>query len=124
MDYLSILGTWNGHLSRADHKGHEIAHFDWTIEFSKINSEIDGYITTRNGKREEKPTLRGTILDSGEIRWERRLGSDWTPVQVETANDRRAMKFAFAATFNINFNAFNTNGSPELCTQSITLTKQ
>ena len=65
MEYLSILGTWNGHLSRADHKGHEIAHFDWTIEFLKVNSEIDGYITTRNGKRDEKPTFKGTILDSG-----------------------------------------------------------
>lgn len=123
MEYLSILGTWNGHLSRADHKGHEIAHFDWTIEFLKVNSEIDGYITTRNGKRDEKPTFKGTILDSGEVSWERRWDSDWTPVQVETSNDRRTMKIAFTATINIDFNAFNTNGTPELCTQSITLTK-
>jgi hypothetical protein len=123
MEYLSILGTWNGHLSRADHKGHEIAHFDWTIEFSKAHSGIEGYITTAKGKKEDKPTLRGTILDSGEISWERRWDSDWIPVQIEMDNDHRTMKFAFNATIKINFNAFNTNGTPEPCTQTITLTK-
>jgi hypothetical protein len=123
MEYLSILGTWKGHLSRADHKGHEIAHFDWTIEFSKVQSGMEGYVTTANGKKEDKPTLRGTVLDSGEISWERRWGSDWIPVQIETDNDHRMMKFAFSATIKINFNAFNTNGTPEQCTQTITLTK-
>jgi hypothetical protein len=123
MEYLSILGTWNGHLARADHKGHEIAHFDWTIEFAKVPSGIEGYITTAKGKKEDKPTLRGTILDSGEISWERRWDSDWIPVQIEMDNDHRTMKFAFNATIKINFNAFNTNGTPEQCTQTITLTK-
>jgi hypothetical protein len=123
MEYLSILGTWKGHLSRADHKGHEIAHFDWTIEFSKVQSGMEGYVTTANGKKEDKPTLRGTVLDSGEISWERRWGSDWIPVQIETDNDHRIMNFAFNATIKINFNAFNTNGTPEQCTQTITLTK-
>jgi hypothetical protein len=123
MEYLSILGTWKGHLSRADHKGHEIAHFDWTIEFSKVQSGMEGYVTTANGKREDKPTLRGTILDSGEISWERRWDSEWIPVQIETDNDHRTMKYAFNATIKINFNAFNTNGTPEQCTQTITLTK-
>lgn len=124
IEYRSLLGTWNGHLSRANHKGKEIAHFDWSIEFSEVNSLIEGYVTTRNEKKEDKPTLRGTILDSGEISWERRWGSDWTPVQVEMDNDHRSMKFAFAATININFNAFNTRGTPEQCTQTITLTKR
>ncbi len=124
MEYHLLLGIWNGHLSRANHKGNEVAHFDWSIEFSKVNSEIEGYITTGNGKKEEKPTLRGTILDSGEITWERRWNSDWIPVQVEMDNDRQIMKFAFTATININFNAFNTHGTPEQCTQTITLTKR
>ena len=124
IEYLSLLGTWNGHLSRANHKGREIAHFDWTIEFSKVNSEIEGYVTTGNGKKVEKPTLRGAILDSGDVSWERRWDSDWTPVQVEMDNDHRIMKFAFTATININFNAFNTKGTPEQCTQTITLTKR
>jgi len=123
MEYISILGTWNGHLSRADHKGHEIAHFDWTIEFSKAHSGIEGYITTAKGKKEDKPTLRGTILDTGEISWERRWDSDWIPVQIEMDNNHRTMKFAFNATIKINFNAFNTNGTSEQCTQTITLTK-
>jgi hypothetical protein len=124
MEYRSLLGNWNGHLSRANHKGNEIAHFDWTIDFSKVNSGIEGYVTTGNGKKEDKPTLRGTILDSGEISWERRWGSDWIPVQVEMDNYHRIMKLAFTATININFNAFNTHGTPEQCTQTITLTKR
>jgi hypothetical protein len=124
LEYRSLLGTWNGHLSRANHKGNEIAHFDWIIDFAKVNSGIEGYVTTGNGKKEEKPTLRGSILESGEISWERRWGSDWTPVQVEMNNDHRVMKFAFTATININFNAFNTKGTPEQCTQTITLTKR
>jgi hypothetical protein len=124
MEYLTILGIWKGHLSRADHKGHEIAHFDWTIEFSKVHAGIEGYVTTGNGKKEDKPTLRGAVLDSGEISWERRWGSDWIPVQIEMDNDHRTMKFAFIATIKINFNAFNTNGTPEQCTQTITLTKE
>ncbi len=124
MEYRLLLGTWSGHLSRANHKGNEIAHFDWSIEFSKVNSEIVGYVTLANGKKEEKPTLRGTVLDSGEISWERRWGSDWIPVQLEMDNDRRIMKFTFTATININFNAFNTRGTPEQCTQTITLTKR
>jgi hypothetical protein len=123
-DYLAILGSWDGHLSRADHKGREIAHFDWTIDFSAANSVIEGYITTRNGKKEEQPALRGTILDSGEISWERRWNSDWTPVQLEMDNDHRTMKYVFAATVRVNFNAFNTNGSPEQCTQTVILTKK
>jgi hypothetical protein len=64
-DYLSMLGTWDGHLVRADHKGREIAHFDWKIEFSEANSVIEGYIATRAGRKEEQPALRGTILNSG-----------------------------------------------------------
>jgi hypothetical protein len=123
MEYVSLLGTWNGHLSRANHKGNEIAHFDWSIDFSKVDSEIVGYVTTSNGKKEERPTLRGTILDSGDISWERRWDSDWKPVQVEMDNGHQLMKYAFTETVYINFNAFNTHGTPELCTQTITLTK-
>jgi len=124
MEHSSLLGTWNGHLSRANHKGNEIAHFDWTIEFSEVNSQIVGYVTLANGKKEGEPTLRGAILDSGEINWERRWNSSWIPVQVEMDSDRRIMKYFFTATININFNAFNTRGTPEQCTQTITLTKR
>jgi len=123
-EYRSLLGTWDGHVSRANHKGREIAHFDWTIELSEANSVIEGYITTRNGKTEEQPMLRGAILDSGEISWERRSNSDWFPVQVDMDNDHRTMTWVFTGTFRINFNAFNTNGTPEECTQTITLTKR
>jgi hypothetical protein len=128
MDYLSILGTtWDGHVSRANRKGREIAHFDWTMEFSEANSVIEGYITPRNGKKEETPLLRGTILDSGEISWEHRSDSPppphWFPVQVHMGDAHRTMQFVFTGTARINVNAFNTNGSPELCTQTTTLTK-
>jgi hypothetical protein len=124
MEYRSLLGTWDGHVSRANHKGREIAHFDWTIELSEANSLIEGYVTTRNGKTEEQPMLRGTILDSGEISWERRSNSDWFPVQVDLDDAHRTLTWVFPGTFRVNFNAFNTNGTPEECTQTITLTKR
>ncbi|MGD0735567.1 MAG: DUF2846 domain-containing protein [Terracidiphilus sp.] len=123
MEYQSLLGTWDQHYSRADHKGHEIFRSDETNEFKIVDSEIQAFEIPRNGKRIDHPWLKGTILDSGDINWVHQLGSAWHPIQVEIDQDHRVMKVQFPATFNINYNAFNTNGTPEQCTVTITLTK-
>lgn len=122
-DYVSILGTWRYHLSTTDHKGHEIAHADWTLEFSKSDSALEGYVTKSNGKRESMPWLRGTILDSGEITWERHWGSSWKPVSVDLDRDRGAMKVVFVESIAIGQNAFNTRGYMEPCSFNNSLTK-
>jgi hypothetical protein len=122
-DYVSILGTWRYRLSTTDHKGHEIAHADWTLEFSKSDSALEGYVTKSNGKKESMPWLRGTILDSGEITWERHWGSSWKPVSVDLDSDRRAMKVVFIESIAIGQNAFNTKGYMEPCSFNNSLTK-
>jgi hypothetical protein len=122
-DYISVLGTWRYHLSTSDHKGHEIAHADWTIEFSKSDSALEGYVTKGNGKKESTPWLKGTILDSGEITWERHWGSSWKPASVDLDSDRRTMRVVFIESIAIGQNAFNTRGYMEPCSFNNSLTK-
>jgi len=121
-DYLVVLGAWSGHFSKTDHKGHEVRHADVRLDFSKSDSVIEGYLTT-NATRDAKPTIRGTILDSGEINWERRWGSDWKTVSVEIGSDKRSMKIVFTDDSAVGQNAFATSGHIELCTFTSTLTK-
>jgi hypothetical protein len=47
------------------------------------------------------PYLRGTVLDSGEIRWERRWGTEWKPVTVEIGNDKQTMKVIYSQDYKI-----------------------
>lgn len=123
-DYLSILGTWGGRLSWADHRGHEVGHSDFSVEFSKTDSVIEGYVISANGTKKTDPWLRGTILDSGEVSWQRRWRTDWKAVSVDIGNDKRTMKVGFSETIAIGQNAFNTAGYPELCAYAGGYTKQ
>jgi len=122
-DYTFFLGTWSNHLSIADHKGHEIAQSDTSVEVSKSDSVLEGYSISRKGKKDPTPWMRGTILDSGEISWERGWGSDWKPVTVEIDNDMQTMKIVVTESIAIGQRGKNANGNMELFTHTNTLSK-
>lgn len=61
-----LLGTWN---SNWDWWWGEIHGRDQE-QFVMSDSGIEGYLIGGDGVRNAEPDLRGTILDSGEIKWE------------------------------------------------------
>jgi hypothetical protein len=90
-DYTQILGTWNAHFSWAEERGHEIQRGDFTAEFSQSGSEIQVSTLNSKGVKDKEPALRGAVLDSGEIVWERAWGSDWKEVSPVLGADHRIM---------------------------------
>jgi hypothetical protein len=114
---ISILGTWTVHYSWdswADQKGRDVKHGDYGEECSKSDSVSDSVIECykiENGRQDTSPNLRGIILDSGEINWEKHVapwnfdvGSNkWT---FEIGSDKRTMKSFVTATGNVGTTAF------------------
>jgi hypothetical protein len=105
-NYTWILGTWSAHYTWSDSKGRELQNGDYSEEFSKADSIIECYVIDANGKKNLDSNLRGTILDSGEIKWERRLNSDWKPASFEISDDKRTMKLVVSENRGSPANAF------------------
>jgi hypothetical protein len=110
--YGWILGNWKLSLS-VDERRNAFGGQGENEDFSISASVIEGH-SMNDGVKSAEPDLRGTILDSGEIRWERYLSpsgggsyilnankeakalyypSGWQPViSWEFGNDKRTMK--------------------------------
>jgi hypothetical protein len=58
-------GVWPANFGAVIRKGHGTSE-----EFSISGSAIEGYEVRANGEKSARPNIRGTILGSGEIRWE------------------------------------------------------
>jgi len=74
--YDWILGTWNVSWSVNWHGRRLVSPLiadgrGLDEEFSISGSIIEGYEISAAGEKSTEPKMRGTILDSGEIRWER-----------------------------------------------------
>ena len=89
MKYDWLLGTWSMSTNQ----------WDGTLkdEFSRSGSVIESYLFTENGEKWASPWLRGTILDSGEIRWDVIWAKEgWKPViSWEFGSDKRMMKLVW-----------------------------
>ena len=80
--YGWILGTWSLSLSWSTDRGIGTGNGS-NEEFSRTDSIIEGYSLTSGGVRSARePDMRGTILDSGEIRWERYFPASEAEVYV------------------------------------------
>jgi hypothetical protein len=111
-----MLGTWSISVSHSWPAGHnEKSSWDegsqtWSIgnvEFSRSASVIEGRYISADGTRSAEPHYRGTVLDSGEIRWEHQdilyagLGpttdpDGWTQAtSFVPGKDKRTMKMVF-----------------------------
>jgi hypothetical protein len=113
-----MLGTWSisvSHSWPARHKkpfSWDEGSWTWSIgsvEFSSSASVIEGRYISADGVRSAEPHYRGTVLDSGEIRWEHQdilnpgypLGwatdpDRWTQATSFTpGKDNRTMKMVF-----------------------------
>jgi hypothetical protein len=98
--YGWILGIWSMHYTGADKRGNPVFLGDVCQEFIMPGSVIEGYgITNCGGARDAQANFRGTILDSGEISWERLWGSVWKPMTFELSNDHRNMKLVFTELY-------------------------
>jgi hypothetical protein len=100
--YDWVLGTWSVSFPKNPKAG------KYETEFSKSGLVIDGYYVNA-GVKNSSPDLRGTILDSGEIRWEFSAPmlqplvsarsspeSVWYPViSWEFGNDKKTMKIVY-----------------------------
>jgi hypothetical protein len=97
-----LLGTWSASWSSEERtksfSGHTTSRTvqgDYANEvFYKSGSVIQGYNVRDNGERSTQPDMRGTILESGEIRWERYYTSTDSPA---SRNDRRGAQLALAS---------------------------
>ena len=58
-------GVWPANFGPVIRKGHGTSE-----EFSISGSAVEGYEVRANGEKSARPNIRGTILGSGEIRWE------------------------------------------------------
>jgi hypothetical protein len=123
-DYTQILGTWNAHFSWAEERGHEIQRGDFTAEFSQSGSEIQVSTLNSKGVKDKEPALRGAVLDSGEIVWERAWGSDWKEVSPVLGADHRIMTITFTENRRIGQNGLNMSGNLEKCTYTAVFTKK
>jgi hypothetical protein len=94
--YDWVLGTWGLHFSRVDQRGSVIKEGDENVEFSRSESTVQAYLVGNDGVKETKPRMKGTVLDSGEIRWEIAHSPSWQPVlSSEIASDKRTIRLAF-----------------------------
>jgi hypothetical protein len=94
--YDWILGTWGLHFTRVSDRGKVTFSGDEKLEFSRADSEVLGYVVADNGVKDPKPRMRGTLLDSGEIRWEIVHSPGWQSVlSSELANDKKTFTVSF-----------------------------
>ena len=94
--YDWVLGTWGLHFTRVNDRGKVTFSGDEKLEFSRADSEVLGYMVADNGVKDPKPRMRGTLLDSGEIRWEIVHSPGWQSVlSCDLANDKKTFTVSF-----------------------------
>jgi hypothetical protein len=99
--YDWIVGAWSVSFSYLDAAGHRSGHASFTnVELSKSGSVIEGY------SFDSGPVYRGTILDSGKIRWEWTENRPerepaWMPaISFESSEDKGTMTIVFPTKVN------------------------
>jgi hypothetical protein len=101
--YAPVLGTWKGSFWAMAFSGKIVKVNDVTYEFSKLDSAIQCVIS---GAGDQSGALfRGTIIDSGEIRWEILFFKEgWQPVTSwEFGDDKTTMKAVYVNRKNKSF---------------------
>jgi hypothetical protein len=94
--YSWVIGTWGLHFSRVNQRGQVTVSGDEKVEFSRDDSLLLAYIVSDGGVKEPKPRMRGTMLDSGEIRWEIVHSPGWQPVLTcDIASDKKTVTVSF-----------------------------
>jgi hypothetical protein len=90
-----ILGTWTVHsYTKSLNKGGGSGPTnDLTIDFSMLDSVVEGYYVSGDGSKLSTPFLRSTISDKGEIGWERHYGEEWHPITFQISSDKQSIRF-------------------------------
>jgi hypothetical protein len=101
--YAPVLGTWRGSFWAMAFSGKIVKVNDVTYEFSKSDSAIKCVISGAGDQR--GAFFRGTIINSGEIRWEILFFREgWQPVTSwEFGDDKMTMKAVYVDRKNKSF---------------------
>jgi hypothetical protein len=91
-----ILRTWTVHsyIKSLNKGGGTGPGNDQTIDFSMLDSVVEGYFVSDDGSKLSTPLfLRSTISDKGEIGWERHYREEWHPITFQISSDKQSIRF-------------------------------
>jgi hypothetical protein len=94
--FAPVLGTWRGSFWAVAFSGGMVKADDVSYEFSKSGSVIEAHVISGAGVK-PGPWFKGTIIDSGEVRWEILSPRDgWKPATSwEIGEDKTMMKVVY-----------------------------